>query len=102
MGEDVRISTLTISHGNLTVQIASTNQVSQPAPFSSHGITVPFSQHDISVQEEQGRLTVVPEGVSLGEVVHSLNAIGVTPRDLISILQTIKAAGALQTELTIR
>ena len=112
MGEDVRISTLAISHGNLTVQISQTNQVSQPQPFSETGMTTPYSNVDVAVQEDGGKggkdgksgpnLTVVPEGVSLGEVVQSLNAIGVTPRDLISILQSMKAAGALQAELVIR
>ena len=101
MGEDVRISTLAIAHGNLSIQISQSNAVSQPEGFS-RGMTVPFSQTDVSVQEEAGHLIVVPEGVSLGEVVGALNAIGVTPRDLIAILQSIKAAGSLQAELEIR
>ncbi len=102
MGEDVRISTLAITHGNLMIRIEQFNQVSQPQPFSDHGVTVPFANTAVSASEEVRQLAVVPEGVSLGEVVSSLNAIGVTPRDLISILQAIKAAGALQAELEIR
>ncbi|HOE96939.1 MAG TPA: flagellar basal body P-ring protein FlgI [Candidatus Sumerlaeota bacterium] len=101
MGEEVRISTLAIAHGNLSIQIARTNEVSQPYP-DSFGETTRFSNVDLAVQEEGDQLTLVPEGVSLGEVVQSLNAIGVTPRDLISILQAIKAAGALQAELVVQ
>lgn len=101
MGEDVRISTLAIAHGSLSIQIARTNQVSQPAPFSE-GQTVPFANTEVNVEEGGDRLTMVDEGVSLGEVVQSLNAIGVTPRDLIAILQSIKSAGALQAEIVIR
>jgi flagellar P-ring protein precursor FlgI len=101
MGEDVRISTLAIAHGSLSVQIAQTNQVSQPEAFGI-GLTTPFSNVDVSVQEENRALAVVSEGVSLGEVVQGLNAIGVTPRDLISILQLIRAGGYMQAELEIR
>ena len=101
MGEDVRISTLAIAHGSLSIQVAATNQVSQPGPWSD-GQTVGVTNVDIAVMEENRSLAVVPEGISLGEVVQSLNAIGVTPRDLISILQAIKASGALQAELVIQ
>jgi flagellar P-ring protein precursor FlgI len=101
MGEDVRISTLAIAHGALSIQVARTNQVSQPNPLSL-GETTAFSNIDVAVQEESRSLSMVPEGVSLGEVVQSLNAVGVTPRDLISILQAIKASGALQAELVIQ
>lgn len=101
MGEEVRISTLAIAHGNLSIQIAQTNEVSQPTPLSE-GETTPIEQIELLVQEEDDELRILEEGVSLGEVVHSLNAIGVTPRDLISILQSIKAVGALQAELVIR
>lgn len=101
MGEEVRISTLALAHGNLSIQISQSNSVSQPAPFSK-GTSMPVKNSKIDVKEEDNKLNVVNEGVSLGEVVQSLNAIGVTPRDLISILQSIKAAGALQAELVIR
>lgn len=101
MGEEVRISTLALAHGNLSIQISQTNTVSQPASFS-RGVTTPVKNARVKATEENGELTMVEEGVSLGEVVQSLNAIGVTPRDLISILQSIKASGALQAELVIR
>jgi flagellar P-ring protein precursor FlgI len=101
MGEDVRISTMAIAHGSLSIQVTTSKGVSQPGPFSQ-GQTAAVNTADVGVFEEAGDLRVVPEGVSLGEVVHSLNAIGVTPRDLIAILQTIKASGALQAELVIQ
>ena len=101
MGEEVRISTLALAHGSLSIRISATNTVSQPAPFSK-GVTMPVKNAKVDVKEENREMAVVPEGVSLGEVVQSLNAIGVSPRDLISILQSIKAAGALQAELVIR
>ena len=101
MGENVRISTLALAHGNLTIQITKDRQVSQPGPFSL-GVTTEFTDTGVSVQEEFDDLKIVEEGVSLGEVVRSLNAIGVTPRDLIAILQSIKSLGALQAELVIQ
>jgi flagellar P-ring protein precursor FlgI len=101
MGEDVRIATLAIAHGNLSIQISQTKQVSQPGPLSG-GTTADVSNTQVAVQEESRSLAMVSEGVSLGEVVQSLNAVGVTPRDLISILQAIKACGALQAELVIQ
>ena len=101
MGENVRISTLALAHGNLTIQITKDRQVSQPGPFSL-GETTKFTDTGVSAQEEFDELKIVEEGVSLGEVVRSLNAIGVTPRDLIAILQSIKSLGALQAELVIQ
>ena len=74
--------------------------MSQPPPFSS-GVTVPVTETEVTAVEEKAKLTVVPKGVSIGQVVRALNAIGVTPRDLIAIFQAIKAAGALQAELVI-
>ncbi|MCE5231077.1 flagellar basal body P-ring protein FlgI [bacterium] len=103
MGEDVRISTLALTHGNLMIRIEQTNDVSQPMPYSRRGETVAVSNVTVKAGEDSDReLAIVPEGVSLGEVVNSLNAIGVTPRDLISILQAIKSSGALQAELEIK
>ena len=75
--------------------------MSQPEAFSE-GETTRVQNSGVSAQEESGEIGIVNEGVSLGEVVRSLNALGVTPRDLISILQSIKSAGALQAELVIR
>ncbi len=101
MGDQVRISTVAVSHGNLSLVIKETPQVSQPAPFSRVGETKVVPRTELKVEEEVKRLTVMPQGSNIGDVVRALNALGVTPRDLISILQAIKAAGALQAELTI-
>jgi len=98
IGENVRISPVAVAHGNLTVQISEDPYVSQPLPFSM-GETAVVPRTDIQVQEGKGFLSVVGGGVTIGQLVHGLNAIGATPRDLISILQSIKASGALQAEL---
>ncbi len=98
MGSDVRISTVAVAHGNLTITITNNVEVSQPGAFSG-GETVVTEQTQIDVNEEQKQLMVVPEGVTISDLVKALNAIGVTPRDLISILQAIKSAGALHGEL---
>jgi flagellar P-ring protein precursor FlgI len=100
MGENVRISTVAVAHGNLFVQITESPEVSQPTPFSL-GETTVVPRTDITVEEEEERLVIVPKGVGIGEVVNALNAIGVTPRDLIAILQAIKASGSLHAELKI-
>jgi flagellar P-ring protein precursor FlgI len=100
MGQDVRISSVAIAHGNLSVTIKENSQVSQPAPFSQ-GQTVVTPESKVKVTEGQERLIVMPAGTSLGEVVKALNAIGVSPRDLIAVFQAIKAAGALQADLEI-
>lgn len=101
MGENVRISTVAIAHGNLSIQIKETANVSQPLPFSPRGETVVIPESDVFVEEGSKPLFLVESGVSIGEVVRALNAIGVSPRDLISIFQALKAAGALQAELEI-
>ncbi|MFZ2090073.1 MAG: flagellar basal body P-ring protein FlgI [Desulfobaccales bacterium] len=100
MGSNVRLSTVAIAHGNLMVRIKERPRISQPLPFSQ-GQTVVVPDSTVTTQEGESRLMVLPEGVSIGQVVQALNAIGVTPRDLIAILQAIKAAGALQAELEI-
>ena len=100
MGENVRISTVAVAHGNLFVQIKESPEVSQPEPLSL-GQTTLVPRTDITVEEEEDRLLVVPKGIGIGEVVNALNAIGVTPRDLIAILQAIKASGSLHAELKI-
>lgn len=101
LGEQVRISTVAISHGTLSVTVKEDKQVSQPPPLSSVGQTVVVPDTKLEVKERQEKLVVVPAGTSLGEVVRALNAIGVSPRELIVILQAIKAAGALQAALEI-
>ena len=101
MGDNVRISTVAVTHGSLTLVIKETPQVSQPAPLSKTGETKVVPRTDLKVEEENRRLMVLQEGASIGDVVRALNLLGVTPRDLISILQAVKAAGALQAELAI-
>ena len=101
MGENVRISTVAIAQGNLTIRITETPQVSQPGPFSQ-GQTAVVPRTDIQVDEQSNnRLAVMNAGVTLQELVQSLNALGVGPRDMIAILQSIKAAGALQAEIEV-
>ncbi|OGT99536.1 MAG: flagellar biosynthesis protein FlgA [Geobacteraceae bacterium GWB2_52_12] len=101
MGENVRISTVAVTHGSLSLVIKETPKVSQPAPFSQTGETKVVPRTDLKVEEENRRLLVLQEGASIGDVVRALNMLGVTPRDLISILQAVKSAGALQAELSI-
>jgi flagellar P-ring protein precursor FlgI len=101
MGENVRISTIAIAHGNLSIEIREDQRVSQPLPFSKGGETVVVPESDVRVQEGNNPIFVVESGVSIGEVVKALNALGVSPRDLIAIFQALKAAGALQAELEI-
>jgi flagellar P-ring protein precursor FlgI len=101
MGENVRIATIAIAHGNLSIQVNRQDNVSQPLPFSRGGQTVVTSDRDLVVQEGSNPLFLVESGVSIGEVVRALNALGVSPRDLIAIFQALKAAGALQAELQI-
>jgi flagellar P-ring protein precursor FlgI len=122
IGENVRISTVAVAHGNLSIQIREHTSVSQPAPFAPPpplgstaeqfeledgvvaapgGQTVVAPETEVSPQEESNRLLVLPTGTTIGELVRALNAIGVTPRDLITIFQSIKAAGALHGDLEV-
>nr|WP_114392067.1 flagellar basal body P-ring protein FlgI [Oleisolibacter albus] len=102
MGENVRISTVAIAQGNLTIRITETPQVSQPNALSQGGQTAVVPRTDIQVDTQAGnKLAVMQSGVSLQELVRNLNALGVGPRDMISILQSIKAAGALQAEIEV-
>jgi flagellar P-ring protein FlgI len=100
MGRDVRVATVAVAQGNLTVSISETPTVSQPGPFS-RGRTKVVPRTRIGVQEEGTKLGVVSEGITLSELVDGLNALGVGPRDLISILQAIKASGAIQAEIEV-
>lgn len=100
MGEHVRISTVALAHGNLNITIRSETEVSQPAPLAPEGAeTVTTTNQDVAVAEEAGQLTVVRQGVTLGELVRGLNGLGATPRDLIAIFQSLERAGALHAEL---
>jgi flagellar P-ring protein precursor FlgI len=103
MGANVRISTVAIAQGNLTIRVTETPEVSQPEPFSKNGTTVVVPRTRIDIDDQHDRkLGILPSGVTLRELVASLNALGVGPRDMISILQSIKAAGALQADLEVR
>jgi len=100
MGQDVRIATVAVSHGNLNLVITESTEVSQPNPLTA-GTTTQTPKTTLTAVEEAGNLVVLPQGVNLGDIARALNAIGATPRDLIAIFQAIKAAGALQGELVI-
>jgi flagellar P-ring protein precursor FlgI len=100
MGRDVRVSTVAVAQGNLTVSISETPQVSQPAPFSQ-GRTVVVPRSKVGVTEDGKKLALVREGVSLQQLVDGLNALGIGPRDMIAILQAIKAAGAIQADIEV-
>jgi flagellar P-ring protein precursor FlgI len=101
IGDKVRISPVAIAHGNLTIEIRTEFRVSQPPPFAPEKAeTVVVPQKDVTVKEQKASLMEV-SGATLGEIVRALNALGVTPRDLIAILQSLKASGALRAELDI-
>ena len=100
VGEHVRIGRVALAHGNLNIAIRTENQVSQPNALAE-GETRVVSNTDITVGEEKKRLGLVGGEVTLGELVKALNAIGATPRDLISIFQALKRAGALHADLDI-
>jgi flagellar P-ring protein precursor FlgI len=101
MGKDVRVSQVAVAQGNLTVSISETPQVSQPEPLS-RGQTTVVPRTDVRVDTQPGnKLALVRDSVTLKELVDGLNALGVGPRDLIAILQAIKAAGALKAEIEV-
>ncbi|WP_164660590.1 flagellar basal body P-ring protein FlgI [Tropicibacter sp. Alg240-R139] len=102
MGDDVRISRVAVSQGNLTLRVEETPLAVQPNPFAD-GRTVVVPRTNAAIEEDEGiALAEVPEGTSLSQVVAGLNALGVSPRDMIDILKTIKAAGALHAEFIVR
>jgi flagellar P-ring protein precursor FlgI len=100
MGEGVKISTVAVSHANLSIVISETASVSQPNALAQ-GQTEVIPETAIDVVEEKANLVVMEMGINIGDVANALNAIGATPRDLIAIFQAIKAAGALHAELVI-
>jgi len=101
MGSDVRVSSVAIAQGNLTIRVTETPEVSQPEAFSN-GETTVVPRTDIQIDEPVDRkLGVLRTGVTLQQLVNGLNALGVGPRDMIAILQAIKAAGALQAEIEV-
>jgi flagellar P-ring protein precursor FlgI len=101
MGREVRVSTVAVAQGNLTVTISEQPQVSQPAPLAN-GQTVVVPRSGVKVDSsDHNKIALVREGVTLRELVDGLNALGIGPRDMISILQAIKASGALQAEIEV-
>jgi flagellar P-ring protein precursor FlgI len=100
MGRDVRVATVAVAQGNLTVSISESPQVSQPNPLA-RGRTVVTPRSSVRVTEDGKKLALVKDGVSLQQLVDGLNGLGIGPRDLIGILQAIKAAGAIQADIEV-
>lgn len=100
IGENVRVSTVVISHGNISVQVKEDARVSQPMPFGQ-GQTVVTPDTQIKVREDRGKFYLLEAGISIRELVNALNATGISTRDVITILQTIKASGALHADLEV-
>jgi len=100
IGENVRVSTVVISHGNISVQIKEDARVSQPMPFGQ-GQTVVTPDTQVKVREDRGKFYLLEAGISIRELVNALNATGISTRDVITILQTIKASGALHADLEV-
>jgi flagellar P-ring protein precursor FlgI len=100
MGGDVRIGAAAVAHGALAVKISTQMQVSQPAPLSQ-GQTAVVPQTDVNVKEGDAKLVTLDAGATLGDVVRALNLLGATPRDIIAIMQALKAAGALRADIVI-
>ena len=100
LGKDVRIASVSIIHGSLSLQVGTIFDVSQPAPWSQ-GKTTVIPQTTLSAQEDKARGVTLKDGASIEEVVHALSSIGAAPRDIIAILQAIKKSGALRAELEI-
>ncbi len=102
MGDNVKISTVAIAQGSLTIRVTETPQVSQPGPFAEVGETETVARTDVQVDEDgDKKMTVVNSGVTLQDLVSGLNSLGIGPRDLITILQAVKASGALQAEISV-
>jgi len=101
MGGDVHISPVAIMHGNLNVEIQTTFAVSQPAPLSKAGTTEVVPQVAVGAKEEKARSLILKQGATIEELVRALVSIGSTPRDIIAILQNLRAAGALEAELEV-
>jgi flagellar P-ring protein FlgI len=100
MGGDVRLGSAAVAHGNLSVRIATQYDVSQPAPLST-GQTTVTPQTELDVNEGDAQLVTLDAGATLADVVRALNLLGVTPRDIIAVMQALKAAGALRAEIVI-
>jgi flagellar P-ring protein precursor FlgI len=101
VGENVGVSLVGISHGNLSIVTQEKDFVSQPLPFSRAGTSERTQRTEITAVEEGGAMSVLPRQVSVSQLAHALNAMGLTPRDLISIFEALKRAGALQAEIKV-
>lgn len=101
VGAGVRLGAAAVAHGSLSVRISTRFDVSQPAPFSRGGETVVVPEQEIDIVEGDAQLIELEEGSTLQDVIRALNLLGVTPRDIIAIMQALKAAGALHAELVI-
>jgi len=102
IGKDVKISTVAVAQGDLTVRIEEEAQVSQPNAFSENGETTVVPRTNIAINESgNGEMAVLQGGITLQDLVTSLNSLGISPRDVITILQAVKAAGALQAEIEV-
>ncbi len=101
-GENVKISTVAVAHGSLTITISEKTEVSQPGSFAPESAsTTEMDRTTIDVEEEEAKLHIIPDGVSISEIARALNVLGVSPRDLMAIFQAINKAGALHAELII-
>lgn len=100
IGSEVKLLPAAVAHGNITVTVQTTNQVSQPEPFSG-GTTTAFANSAVSVNKGSGSLVTMPANSTLNDLVRALNAIGVAPIDLISIMQALREAGSLQAEIQV-
>ena len=100
IGSEVKLLPAAVAHGNITVTVQTTNQVSQPEPFAG-GTTTPFANSAVSVNKGGGSLVTMPANSTLNDLVRALNAIGVAPIDLISIMQALREAGSLQAEIQV-
>lgn len=101
IGQNVKIATVALAHGSLHILIREAPRVSQPPPFSRRGETVVTPSTEVEVQEEKRNVALMDPGATISDLVGALNKLGVTPRDLIAILQALKEAGALQAELAV-
>jgi flagellar P-ring protein precursor FlgI len=102
LGSDVRISNVAVAQGSLAIKISETPVVSQPNPFSQTGETIILPRTDIAVDESPKNIAVLRNNVTLSDLVSGLNSLGVSPREMIDILKSIKAAGALHAELVVQ
>lgn len=100
LGKEVRISPVAIMHGNLNVEVQTISEVSQPLP-QSKGTTQVVQQNQVAAVEEKSRNVILKQGATVEELVRALAAIGSTPRDVIAILQSLRAAGALEAEIEV-